>query len=155
MARNKLFTYAIIAIIAAIVVIAIWPAKEENALNINLKDHNSITYHIHPHLEITINGQKMVIPSDIGITDAGMRAIHTHDTSGSFHIEAPEPHQFYLKDLFAVWGKELNETCFLGYCEDATHEWKMQANGVPSELWGEFPLHDKDHIELFYQEVSP
>src|SRR5207244_304602 len=62
-------------------------------------------FHIHPHLDIVILGQKQEIPADIGIVAGCMNPIHTHDQSGQIHIESPEKRDFILADFFAVWNK--------------------------------------------------
>src|SRR5258708_5443270 len=47
-----------------------------------------LSYHVHAHLTIIVNGQPVVVPANIGIP--GGRCVywlHTHDTSGIIHVE--------------------------------------------------------------------
>ena len=59
-----------------------------------------------PHLTIEI-AARVRVPADIGIVTAGYAVIclywlHTHDDSGTIHVEAPGG-TFTLADFFAVW----------------------------------------------------
>ncbi len=122
-------------------------------LKFNLAQHTtSLALHIHPNLDILINGQQQVIPANIGITSKGMRVIHTHDTTGKLHIESPKPFQFHLKDFFTIWGKGFNNTCIFDYCTDETHEMKVYANGVEAKDPEQVPLRDLDKIQVIYAE---
>lgn len=53
-------------------------------------DHGSDLYHIHQSLYILVNGESQVIPSNIGVKPGCMRAIHTHESGGTIHVEVPE-----------------------------------------------------------------
>lgn len=69
-------------------------------------NHQQLGTHWHYQLIIIINGNTLPIDANIGITDTCMHAIHTHDTSGLFHLELPAgwagtPR---LGDLFKIWG---------------------------------------------------
>jgi hypothetical protein len=69
--------------------------------------------HYHAHLAIIQDGQDRPIPGQIGITDSCLYWLHTHDTSGVIHIEAPADqtnHTFTLGDFFDVWGQPLDST---------------------------------------------
>lgn len=124
------------------------PAKE-----INIGSHNNLALHIHAFLTITINGEAVEIPANIGIEPGIMRPTHTHDTSGKIHIEGPCPRTFTLGDFFDVWGQTLNETCVMNSCEDATHMLTMYVNGIESTEYRNLILKDGDKIELVYGEI--
>ncbi len=124
--------------------------NEENIMDVNLKEHKNLALHIHPFLEIEILGQKFTVPANIGISAKGMRVIHTHDATGKLHIESPYPHQFYLDDFFAIWGKNLNSSCIFDYCEDKSHELTFYVNGVKNEQREGIPLKDGDEIKIVY-----
>ncbi|MEP7060147.1 MAG: hypothetical protein ABI828_05395 [Actinomycetota bacterium] len=109
--------------------------------------------HIHQHLEVFVDGDPVVVPADIGIApdQSFISPLHTHDTSGIMHVEAPAPHDFTLGDFFDVWGVKFTPTCIGGYCNkgDATlavyvngHE----ANGDP----GLVLLRSHDEIVVAY-----
>lgn len=63
--------------------------------------------HIHPTLQIIVNGVPEKIPANIGLSDSCERALHTHDNSGTLHVEAQDTHVYTLGEFFAVWGRPL------------------------------------------------
>lgn len=122
----------------------------EHVLDRNLKNHENLAVHIHPTLEIYVLGEKQEIPADLGITDDVMRVIHTHDTTGKLHVESPVPHQFYLKDVFIIWGKTFNSSCVLEYCVDEKHILKIFVNEREDARREAIPLRDGDVIRIEY-----
>jgi hypothetical protein len=142
--------------IALVAVIALWVVfggkdySEEDVLNINLAEHKNLAMHIHPHLTLTFNGESLAIPAGIGISEKGMRVIHTHEPDGNLHIEAPFPHQFYLGDFFTIWGKRLTNECAFEYCSDEENVLRFYVNGEESALGPDIPLYDLDKIEIVY-----
>ncbi|HSU72638.1 MAG TPA: hypothetical protein VLJ21_02205 [Candidatus Binatia bacterium] len=142
----------LVAVLALLYFAAIKPALDtpKDPLQINLRDHNNLAMHIHPFLEIIINGKSFPIPANIGITDAGMRVIHTHDSTGKLHVESPYPTSLYLSDFFKIWGKRFDDQCIFDNCKDDTHDLKMYVNGEPSDLYGALLLRDGDRIKIVY-----
>ena len=108
-------------------------------------------FHIHPNLEIYVNGQKQEIPANIGIIFNCMHPIHTHDTSGIIHIESPEQRDFTLADFFAVWDKTYNKNQVINYKIDANHIIKETVNDSEVQDFENTVLHDKDRIIISYQ----
>jgi hypothetical protein len=51
--------------------------------------HGAVGLHYHYSIEIIYNGQYLSIPSDIGISPNCMKPLHTHDSSGTVHVEIP------------------------------------------------------------------
>lgn len=50
----------------------------------------TVTYHVHAHLTILDHGKPVVVPQDTGFGSTGcLYWLHTHDTTGTIHIEAP------------------------------------------------------------------
>ncbi len=80
---------------------------------------NTLVMHIHPQLSITSNSAGAVtIPAQIGITQSlwndhsldqygagGLAPIHTHDTSGTIHVESNTLRDFTLHQFLAIWGQ--------------------------------------------------
>jgi hypothetical protein len=106
--------------------------------------------HYHANLQIIVNGQNEALPADIGFSPDPTNAtclywLHTHDTSGVIHIEAPQGsanRAFVLGDFFAVWSQtpsttiaagtpELSATDFFGHPVDAAHPLHVFVNGKP------------------------
>ncbi|OGZ71501.1 MAG: hypothetical protein A2904_01810 [Candidatus Staskawiczbacteria bacterium RIFCSPLOWO2_01_FULL_33_9] len=109
-------------------------------------------FHIHPNLEIIINGQRQEIPANIGINDGCMNSLHTHDNSGKIHVEAPEKRDFTLSDFFAVWNKTYNKDQIFDYKVDETHIIRETLNGKETQDYENTVLYDEDKIIIFYEE---
>ena len=105
-------------------------------------------YHIHPVLEIIINGEKQVIPKDIGITPTCMRSLHTHDTMGTLHVEAPVQKDFILGDFFAVWEKPFDSMHILNMTATEQGLITMTVNGTEVDTFENTILKDKDQIVI-------
>ncbi len=108
-------------------------------------------FHIHPQLKIIANGQPQEIPANIGIGLTCMNAIHTHDNSGTIHIESPEQRDFTLADFFAVWNKPFSKDQILDYKLDSGHIIKVMVNGAPVDTYENTVLRDKDQIVISYE----
>jgi len=72
------------------------------------------TLHIHQHLDIFVNGKHVTVPALVGIyangdsTQGGFFVeLHTHNTSGIIHLEAPKKGVFTLGQFVGVWGVAL------------------------------------------------
>lgn len=107
--------------------------------------------HWHQNLSIVINGEKAVIPPDVGIEPGCHRVLHTHDDSGEIHIEPNKPEIFYLGDFFGVWGKEFNSNQILDKKVDSNHELIMTVNGIPSDQYENLVLEDAQQIKIEYK----
>lgn len=91
-----------------------------------------LTYHVHQHLDLFVNGKKEPVPAFIGINDgAFLTQLHTHDASGIIHVEAGKAFPYSLGQFFAVWGVRLSKTCIGGYCATAAKPLKVYLNGKP------------------------
>lgn len=110
-------------------------------------------YHIHPELSIVINGEEVVIPTNLGVGRTGMTAIHTHDEKGVIHVEAPIKKDFTLGDFFAVWGKEFSSTKLLDEAVTESSEIVVTVNGQMVDTLENTILRDKDRIKISYQTV--
>jgi hypothetical protein len=62
-----------------------------------------LALHIHPHLDLFIDGQAIGIPAGVGLTPNGDLPLHTHDATGTIHVESPILRTFFLQDWFTVW----------------------------------------------------
>ena len=133
----------------AVIILLSGCASKPDILSVNLAEHKSLALHIHPFLEIEINGENYPIPVNTGISAAGMRVIHTHDSTGKLHIESPYPHQFYLPDFFKIWGKPFNQSCIFEYCANASHALSVFVNGIEAAE-ANIPLKDGDRIRVVY-----
>jgi len=70
-----------------------------------------VDYHIHAHLDIFIDGKPYAIPAGVGIKpNECLFWLHTHNTSGVIHIEAPANKDFTLGQFFSVWGQTFSNS---------------------------------------------
>ncbi len=110
----------------------------------------SETYiHVHTYLRTQIEGQSVVIPSQIGFLNGStcVEPMHTHDASGIIHVELPQSQSslnFTLSDFFKVWAATyatvsfngtshpvvLTATDILGYKANATHHVVIKVDNV-------------------------
>lgn len=149
-----------ILITIAVILSAIWflnrnSDKKEEANFDLMKEciqHVNLNLHIHPHLELVINGEKEVIPANLGISLSCMRPVHTHDQTGIIHIEWKRPRDFALGDFFKVWGKTFNQSQILDYRADENHEIIVTVNGERNEEYENLIMRDKDQISIIYKE---
>ncbi|MFL6404604.1 MAG: hypothetical protein ACJ71M_14145 [Nitrososphaeraceae archaeon] len=72
--------------------------------------------HIHPHLNVTADSTPMIIPQNVGIDVSlwkdhsidkygmqGMAPLHTHDTSGTVHVESNVNRAYTLGQFLDIW----------------------------------------------------
>src|SRR6266550_317214 len=84
--------------------------------------------HWHPHLSLTLNGSPYTVPANIGIDPSlwkdhsldeygsGAAALHTHDTSGTIHVEVNTSHRdFTLHEFLAIWGQPSDGSAIDGH----------------------------------------
>jgi len=90
-------------------------------------------FHVHTHLAIILNGETsplpfaqndpavLAIPAELGIpkladgtTRKCIYSLHTHDSTGIIHVEAPVPGTFTLGQFFDIWGEPLTPTNVAG-----------------------------------------
>jgi hypothetical protein len=88
-------------------------------------------YHVHSYLGLYVNGVQYAIPHGLGMVAPGGPAngfvntansyylIHTHDSSGIIHVEAPSngtpnlaSSMYTLKDFLDIWGVTVNSNQF-------------------------------------------
>lgn len=110
-----------------------------------------VVMHIHPKVQIIVDGRQVTIPANIGINwnlwnDRSlerlgmpmpdmrdmpfMSPLHNHDTSGIIHVESTVIRNYTLGEFFDVWGVPFNEHCILDRCGGSI---VMFVNGVKFE----------------------
>lgn len=96
-------------------------------------------YHVHAHLMIFVDGKQILVPANTGIQRGCISFVHTHDTSGIIHIEAPEVRRFTLGDFFQVWGQPLEATRVLNRTLESPADITIHVDGelylgVPQDI---------------------
>jgi hypothetical protein len=127
-----------------------WPAPPDplaraRAAGLVPETAERLEYHVHSHLDVYINGQKIIVPGGIGINiqDPGVHSgtvlgqpayggitvpcdqpcispLHTHDASGILHTESATDVDNTLGQFFTEWGVALTDTCVGMYCAPTT-----------------------------------
>ncbi len=153
MKNHKSIIVGLVVLILIIAGFFFWPRKNVApiAVVVPCLDPNipTLKQHIHPHLQIIVEGQNEVIPANIGLSSDCEKSVHTHDTSGIIHVEAQDNRQYTLGDFFTVWfasgGKKINR---FGYKIEITVDGNPfgVAQGKPEDV----KLKDKQEITLKY-----
>ncbi|HEY3094738.1 MAG TPA: hypothetical protein VGJ42_03155 [Nitrososphaera sp.] len=65
------------------------------------------TYHVHSHLDVFVDGEKQQVPAKVGILSSPscLFWLHTHDTDGIIHVEAPQTKAFTLGQFLNIWNQ--------------------------------------------------
>jgi hypothetical protein len=125
-----------------------------NDIRCDIMEHFNI--HIHSHLDIFINGEAYLIPSNIGIIpNQCIYWLHTHDDTGVIHIESPEERIFTLGEFFDIWGEEFsNSGIFDSIVEESIgNSLEVFVNGkqVTAETdFRQIPINEHDEIAIIY-----
>jgi hypothetical protein len=101
------------------------------------------TYHVHAHLSIFVDGQQLAIPDHIGIVPQSTTqvacnySLHTHDSSGKLHVEAPAAATFTLGQFFDIWGQPLSTTNVAGVTGKPVTVYVHEDQQQPTEFTGD------------------
>ena len=124
-----------------------WPAPPDPldrtaAAGLKAENKEHLTYHVHAHLDVFIDGDPVIVPAGIGINikDPGVMRfndtpdgstsyggikqcgqpcispLHTHDDTGILHTESATPTPNTLGQFFTEWGVRLSPTCVGDLC---------------------------------------
>jgi hypothetical protein len=141
-----------------------WPAPAEpmalaRQAGLVPETAESLQFHVHAHLDVFVNGQKVTVPAGLGI-DIGnpgvhtfpdspkgsgetayggidppcstpcISPLHTHDVSGVIHTESATRKYNTLGQLFTEWDVKLDAKCVDKYCTPGT-DIAISVNGKP------------------------
>lgn len=110
--------------------------------------HQNLAVHIHPIIAITVDGAPETIPANIGIAATCMAEVHTHDDTGSIHIETVSPERLdvlSLADFFAVRNASLSRE---GYAHTLT------VDGTPVTDPARVRFKDGQRIGIVYTSIA-
>jgi|TARA_Y100001949_G_scaffold138547_1_gene120339 hypothetical protein len=117
-------------------------------------------YHYHFQLNITINGERIEIPTNVGFEkdENGetlfLHPIHTYDNSGRVHVETTKNTTAKLGFFFDIWGEEFNNGKILDYSVDDSHILEMTVNGQNVDTFEETVLEPLIYVGIEYQKVD-
>ena len=125
-------------------------------LEVCLADHSGGINHIHATLSLSINGENVPIPEDVGIRDSvcpnGMRGVHTHDATGRLHIETPGEMNVTVGAFFAIWGEKFDDSHILGQVANENKEVVMFVNGTQNFEYENYVMENNAVIEIQYRD---
>ncbi len=127
--------------------------------NIACSSMEQLSYHVHAHLTMYINGQPAQLPAQIGIApDAScLYWMHTHDTSGVLHIEAPQKTTYKFGTFLQLWHDRFGSLQYPAQL-DSTNGWQVYVNGDPyTGNFADIPLDPHTLITMAYNspDVKP
>ena len=113
----------IIVAVAAAVAAGALLYKPQQVMAINGVECHALeqtNYHVHSHLDVFVDGQKHQVPSKIGILSSPscLYWLHTHDTDGIIHVEAPQPRDFTLGQFLNIWNQTKETDGFFSSVSD-------------------------------------
>jgi len=114
-------------------------------------------YHYHLQLNITINGERIEIPTNIGFEkdENGdtlfLHPIHTYDNSGRIHVETTRNATAELGFLFDIWGEDFSRNKILDYNVDEEHIIEMTMNGKSVDTFENTILEPYVFIDINYK----
>jgi hypothetical protein len=107
--------------------------------------HEFLDYHVHAHLDVFVDGERIEVPAGIGIDiddpavrvfdepsgtgyggidppcqDPCISPLHTHSPDGVLHTESAMAEPNTLGQFFVEWGVTLEDGCVGEYCEPDT-----------------------------------
>ena len=119
-----------------------------------------LSYHIHAHLTIYIDGQNVPLVANTGIAPVGVTSnasvtcyywLHTHDASGVIHIESPTTRLYPLSDFFDIWEKFSSSSSAFPTQLSSSAGWVIYVNGKQVNTdFNHLQLHAHDLITLAY-----
>jgi hypothetical protein len=109
-------------------------------------------FHIHAHLTMYVNGKQTNLPAGVGIAPDGscLYWLHTHNTDGIIHIEAPKGASFTFNDFLKIWSGYFQQSGYPSQL-NSTAGWQVYVNGKP--FTGDFhtiPLQAHTLITMAY-----
>lgn len=108
------------------------PVTGARAAGLDVKPMEGTAKHFHAHLDILVNGRPVPVPANLGIdpNQQAMSELHTHDTTGVLHIEAPTANKRYtLGQLFDEWQVKLTTTGIGGLKVDGKNTLSAYVDG--------------------------
>ncbi len=138
-----------LALIAGLGFFGARPAKSIEDVTAACVQHRGIGIHIHARLTLRIDGQERTIPADIGVENPRcMRPLHTHDDSGTLHLEFPTAQEVRLGQFFDVWGQPFTRTQVLDRKVGDGDVLRVTVNGQDTQELEGLILHDRDDVVI-------
>ncbi len=160
--KNIIVPVAILIAVAALMFVLLQPRDQKPPVAVQTERTNreiALTcdpemaqgFHVHPVLEIVVNGEKVEVPANIGVGPTCMTVLHTHTPDGVIHVESPEKRDFTLADFFAVWEQPFSKDEILTYKANADHRIRITVDGIEVDTFENTVLRDGERIVISYE----
>ncbi len=137
--KDSKSTLVVIAALVVVVIVALFSVKVFSGPSTPDPEILSRTgLHWHPELVIFVKGERQPIPANIGIS-----AVHN---PGVIHLEMQglvKKNNTKLGAFFKVWNKSFSDF--------GTTTPRMTVNGADNTELLDYPMKDKDKIELYFE----
>jgi hypothetical protein len=109
------------------------PPPGKTIAGIACNNMNTASYHVHAHLDIYVVGKHVAVPAQEGFNynSSCIYWIHTHDTSGMLHVEAPKAIYPTLATLGQVWSWPISPTRIWNYRVKPGQKMRVWVNQKP------------------------
>ena len=119
----------------------------------SITSHNegSLVTHLHFSLNVITNGKPISVPKNIGIDSSlhkdhsldkygaqGAAPLHTHDYSGTVHVESTVNRNYTLGEFLNIWGLDLHGKTT-----------KLTVNGIAVPDYRNHVLEDGQNLDLY------
>ncbi|PWU82442.1 MAG: hypothetical protein DLM72_01575 [Candidatus Nitrosopolaris wilkensis] len=148
---------SVIVVVAITITLGIGLSLTPTAM-IRAQMDKAIIMHFHPHLNLMIDGKPVTVPSQIGIDPSlwkdhsldqygmqamangmsGMAQLHTHDATGTIHVESSIIRNYTLGEFLHIWGG----------LDTSGKTVKATIDGKPVSDYRATILRDGEHINL-------
>lgn len=109
--------------------------------------------HWHSNISITIKGEKVDIPTNIGI-GAVHNPMHTHESDGTIHMEyggLVHEKDVLLGNFFKTWGKDFSSEGIMGSINGEDGVLRMTVNSIENSEFENYSIKDGDRIEIVFE----
>jgi len=99
--------------------------------NIECNRAEQLAFHIHAHISIYMNGQNVPLPANVGIIgNTCYYWLHTHNTDGIIHMEAPQFVKLRLGTFLKMWRDQFSRLQYQNQLSSTTG-WTAYIQGKP------------------------
>jgi len=135
-----------------------WPNNTEQLparlAELNLPELSDTAGALHHHIQlyVYVDGQPVVVPANIGLSNQAASPLHTHDDTGLVHVESADPNFApVLGQFMDVWGVYFTNDCLGDQCDQGNRQVRVFENG--QEYTGDptlMPLSDLTAVVITY-----
>ena len=136
-------------ILSLLIVIAFLGSSFTYALMSTIPTDNQVQSDWVARVRIVINGELQYLPAGLGVDNQTTAKLFT--TSDNNLIYKTGTDDARLSELFAIWGKNFNSTCILGYCNTNTSSMRMYINNAENFDYEMYRIKNGDDILIDYR----